>query len=103
MSRTLEDTLQGEFMSLSNRTPRNLQPNCREMILTVVDQVDCDLANQDLKEDDKECNAGIGKSKTAPVVVGLHNTCAAVERNDTLKEEDEDDDLGRNLDVLHDS
>jgi hypothetical protein len=76
----------------------------KSMRLTVSLQVNSDLTDQDLEKNDQEGNARVDQGQAAPVavvVVDLDTNRAAVEGNDTLKEEDQEDDFGGNLDVLH--
>lgn len=76
----------------------------RSTRLTVSLQVNSDLTDQNLKKNDQEGNARVDQGQAAPVAVvavDLDTDRAAVEGNDTFKEEDEDNDLGGDLDVLH--
>lgn len=73
---------------------------------TVVGEVYSDLADKDLKENNQEGNPSIDQGQSTPMVVlriACKNTIlAAVQRNDALEEKDENDNLGRDLEVLHD-
>lgn len=78
----------------------------RGMKRTVVGEVDGDLADKDLKENNQEGNPSIDQCQPTPMVVlrisCINTTFAAVQGNNALEEKDDNDNLSRDLEVLHD-